>query len=127
MTKVNEIYKCDICGNIVEVLHEGADALVCCEQPMKLQTENTVEAATEKHIPVVDVTNNQVHVKVGEVEHPSEEKHFIEFIEVITNKRVYRRDLVAGSKPEAKFMLRASENVESVRAYCNLHGLWKSE
>lgn len=126
MTDVNEVYKCNICGNIVEVLHSGAGELVCCGEAMKLRQENTVDAAKEKHVPVVEFVNgNEAFVKVGEIEHPSDEKHYIEWIEVITNKRVYRRNLKAGDKPEAKFMLRASESIVSVREYCNLHGLWR--
>jgi superoxide reductase len=125
MTDVNEVYKCNVCGNIVEVLHSGKGELVCCGEAMKLMQENTVDAAKEKHVPVVDISGNEVYVKVGEVEHPSDEKHHIEWIEVVTDKRVYRKVLKAGDKPEARFMLRASESVVLVREYCNLHGLWR--
>ena len=125
MTKVNQVYKCDICGNIVELVHEGADALVCCGQPMKLQEENTVDAAQEKHVPVVEKTENGVKVKVGSVEHPMEEKHYIEWIEVVVDgKKICRKHLKPGDKPEAVFGCISEES--TVRAYCNLHGLWKS-
>jgi len=123
MTEQNQVYKCEVCGNIVEVLHTGAGELVCCGQPMKLMTENTEDAAEEKHIPVVEKTDTGVKVKVGSVDHPMDEDHYIEWIEVIVDGRVYRQDLKTGNKPEAKFITQG--NVVA-RAYCNLHGLWKS-
>ena len=124
MTKRNEVYKCDVCGNMVEVVHEGAGTLVCCGQPMKLQEENTVDAATEKHVPVVEKTDSEIIVTVGEVEHPMGDDHYIEWVEVVTENGTYKSFLKPGDKPVAKFPV--SEEVVSVRAYCNLHGLWKS-
>ncbi len=119
-----EVYKCDLCGNIVEVLHGGAGELVCCGQPMKLFTENTVDAAKEKHVPVVEKVDGGYKVKVGAVPHPMEEKHFIEFVELIADGKVYRQFLNPGETPEATFCIEA--NQVSAREYCNLHGLWKA-
>lgn len=118
------IYKCEICGNIVEVLHEGKGELVCCGQPMKQFKENTVDAAKEKHVPVVEKTDKGFKVKVGSVTHPSEEKHYIEWIEVIADGKAYRQFLKPGDVPEAFFGIDAV-NI-TAREYCNIHGLWKS-
>jgi len=123
MTKKLQIYKCEICGNIVEMVHEGAGELVCCGQPMKLYEENTVDAAKEKHVPVVEKTAEGVKVKVGSVAHPMEEKHYIEWIEVIADGKAYCQFLNPGDAPEATFAIVADQI--SARAYCNLHGLWK--
>ncbi len=123
MTKRLEIYKCEICGNIVEVLHEGAGELVCCGQPMKLYSENTVDAAQEKHVPVVEKIAGGVKVKVGSVAHPMEEKHYIEWIEVIADGKAYRTFLKPGDAPEAEFQIDAARI--TAREYCNLHGLWR--
>ncbi|MFH1065786.1 MAG: desulfoferrodoxin [Nanoarchaeota archaeon] len=124
MTKLNEVYKCNVCGNIVEMVHEGKGQLICCGQPMVLQAENTVDAAKEKHVPVVEKTDNGFLVKVGAVEHPMEEKHYIEWIEIIADRVSYKKFLKPGMKPEAEFCVKAAEI--TARAYCNLHGLWKS-
>jgi len=124
MAKKMEVYKCEVCGNIVEVLHGGDGELVCCGQPMKLQTENTVDAAKEKHVPVIEKVDGGFKVKVGDVAHPMEEKHWIEFIEIIADGKVYRQYLNPGDKPEAVFMIAA--NQVTAREYCNLHGLWKA-
>lgn len=124
MTKRLQIYKCEVCGNIVEVLHEGAGELVCCGQPMKLMVENTVDAAKEKHVPVIEKTAEGILIKVGSVPHPMEQKHYIEWIELITDGQVYRQFLAPGGKPEALFKIDA-QNV-TAREYCNIHGLWKS-
>ncbi|RLB06790.1 MAG: desulfoferrodoxin [Deltaproteobacteria bacterium] len=124
MTKRLQIYKCEICGNIAEVLHEGKGELVCCGQPMKLLEENTVDAAKEKHVPVVEKTPSGVKVKVGSVAHPMEDKHYIEWIEVIADGKAYLQFLRPGDAPEATFDIKA-EKVEA-REYCNLHKLWKT-
>jgi superoxide reductase len=118
MTKRNEIYKCSVCGNIVEVLHEGDGELVCCGKPMDLMEEkNDEEGKTEKHKPVIDGNT----VKVGSVPHPMEEVHYIEWIEATgKNGEICKIFLKPGDSPEAKFEF----NVESARAYCNVHGLW---
>lgn len=123
MTKRLQIYKCEICGHIIEIIHEGAGQLVCCNQPMKLYEENTVEASKEKHIPVVEKIEGGFRVKVGSVPHPMEEKHYIEWIEVIADGKAYRQFLKPGDAPEAAFMIDAAEI--AAREYCNLHGLWK--
>jgi len=124
MTQLNQIYKCEVCGNIVEVVHGGKGALVCCGQPMKLMVENTVDAAKEKHVPVIEKSGNQVTVKVGSVAHPMEEKHYIEFIDLLADGKVYRKFLKPGEVPEATFEVTAAKL--TAREYCNLHGLWKA-
>ena len=123
MTERLQVYKCEVCGNIVEVLHEGKGELVCCKQPMKLFVENTVDAAKEKHVPVVEKTAGGVTVRVGSVAHPMEEKHYIEWIEVIADGKVYRQFLKPTDTPEATFNI-AAEQI-TAREYCNLHGLWR--
>lgn len=124
MAKKMEVYKCEICGNIVEVLHPADGELVCCNEPMKLLEANTVDASKEKHVPVSEKTCCALKVKVGSVAHPMEEKHFIEWIEVIVGCKVYRQALKPGDAPEASFAVEAGDTV--IRAYCNLHGLWKA-
>ena len=124
MAERMEIYKCEACGNIVEVLHGGKGDLACCGQPMKLFKENTVDAAKEKHVPVVEKTADGVTVKVGEVAHPMEEKHHIEWIEIIADGSVYRQFLKPGDAPEATFNVTADQ--VTAREYCTLHGLWKA-
>ncbi|MBI4633112.1 MAG: desulfoferrodoxin [Deltaproteobacteria bacterium] len=124
MTKRLEVYKCEVCGNIVEVLHEGAGELVCCGKPMKLMRENTTDAAKEKHVPVVEKVPGGVKVKVGSVAHPMEEKHYIEWIELIADGRAYRQFLAPGQAPEATFPMEAAQI--TAREHCNLHGLWKA-
>lgn len=123
MTRLNEVYRCEVCGNIVEVVHAGVGELVCCGQPMKKMIENTVDAAREKHVPVVERTENGILVKVGSVAHPMEEKHYIEWIEVVADGRVMREFLKPGMAPEARF--KCVGNTFTVREHCNLHGLWK--
>lgn len=124
MAKRLEIYKCEICGNIVEVLHGGEGELVCCNEPMKLYEENTVDAAKEKHVPVVEKVDGGFKVKVGSVPHPMEDKHYIEWIEVIADEDAYRHFLKPGDAPEAVFNIEADK--VTAREYCNLHGLWRS-
>jgi len=118
-----EVYKCEICGNIVEVLHGGVGELVCCGQPMNLMTENTVDAAKEKHVPVVEKVEGGYKVKVGSVAHPMEAEHYIEWIELIADGRAYRQFLEPGQAPEAVFAIDADS--VTAREYCNLHGMWK--
>jgi superoxide reductase len=125
MTKQLEIYKCEICGNIVEMMHTGVGQLVCCDEPMKLYVENTVDAAKEKHVPVIERRADGFFVKVGSVAHPMEEKHYIEWIELVADGKAYRQFLKPGDKPEAMFNIRATQI--TAREYCNLHGLWKAE
>ncbi len=123
MTKQKQIYKCNICGNIVEVLHEGEGELVCCGQPMELFTEKTEDEGSEKHVPVVEKTETGIKVAVGSVPHPMEESHYIEWIEISIDGKVYREFLKPGDKPETEFEVKA-EKIEA-RIYCNIHGLWK--
>jgi superoxide reductase len=123
MTKLNEVYKCPVCGNIVEVAHAGVGELVCCGKPMQRMDPNTVDASKEKHVPVVERTATGIKVKIGSVPHPMEEKHYIEFIEVVADGKVMRQYLKPGAAPEADFP--AVPGPISVREYCNLHGLWK--
>jgi superoxide reductase len=124
MAELRQVYKCEVCGNIVEVLHAGKGQLVCCNKDMILQTENTVDASKEKHVPVVEKADGRVTVKVGSVAHPMEEKHYIEWIEVIADNQTYRQFLKPGDKPEAVFNISADNII--ARAYCNLHGNWKA-
>jgi len=120
-----QVYKCSVCGNQVEVTVVGGGTLVCCNQPMGLQAENTTDAAQEKHVPVVEPVDGGIRVQVGSTPHPMEKEHWIEWIEVIADGRSCRRFLNPGDPPEAVF---ATESRElTVRASCNLHGLWKAE
>jgi superoxide reductase len=123
MTVLNGIYKCDLCGNVVQVLHTGEGALVCCGQEMKLMDEKTADAATEKHVPVIEKTEAGIVVKVGSVPHPMEEDHYIEWIELIADGKSYRQYLQPGTPAEAVFCVDAAE--VSARELCNKHGLWK--
>jgi superoxide reductase len=123
MTELKEVYKCSVCGNIVEVLHEGKGQLVCCGKPMDKQTEKEKDEGQEKHVPVIEKTETGFLVKIGEIPHPMEEKHYIEWIELVADGRSYRKFLKPGQKPEAEFCIEA-ETV-AAREYCNVHGLWK--
>jgi len=125
MTERYEIYKCEICGNLVEVLHGGKGQLVCCGQPMKLLNAQTEEQGYEKHLPVVERKNGMIKVKVGSIPHPMEEKHFIEMIEVIaSDDKVFRKFLKPGEEPVAEFNI---SDVKLAREYCTIHGLWAKE
>ncbi|TDA25008.1 MAG: desulfoferrodoxin [Archaeoglobi archaeon] len=125
MTELLQVYKCEICGNIVEVLHAGRGQLVCCGRPMKLMEVKKVEEGKEKHLPVVERSGDRIVVKVGSVPHPMEEKHYIEWIEILADGNVYRKHLKPGEKPMAEFSLKAEK--VSARGYCNIHGLWQSD
>ena len=124
MAEFKGIYKCNICGNIVEVLHAGGGDLSCCGSPMERLTENSVDAATEKHVPVIEKTDNGYKVSVGSVAHPMGDDHYIEWIELIAGEQSYRQFLKPGDAPEAFFAVSADS--VSARAHCNLHGVWKS-
>ena len=124
MTERLQVYKCEICGNIVEMLHAGKGELVCCGKPMVQQVENTVDASKEKHVPVVEKIDGGFKVKVGSVPHPMEEKHYIEWVEILANGRVCRKWLQPGEAPEADFVTDAA--AVTAREYCNIHGLWKA-
>ena len=118
-----QVYKCNICGNIVEVLHGGAGELVCCGEPMELLDEKTADATTEKHVPVIEKVDGGYKIKVGSVPHPMEEKHYIEWIELLADGKAYRQFLQPGKPAEAVFNVEAA--TVSAREYCNVHGLWK--
>ena len=118
-----QIYKCETCGNIVEVLHGGTGTLVCCGKDMKLLVENTTDAAKEKHVPVIEKTAEGFKVKIGAVPHPMEEKHYIEWIELLVDGLAYRAFLKPGDAPEATFCVKGAR--VDAREYCNVHGLWK--
>jgi superoxide reductase len=126
MAKPIEVYKCEVCGNIVEVLHGGGGKLVCCGADMQLCEANTVDAAKEKHVPIIERAEGGVKVRIGSVSHPMDDDHYIEWIEFIVGKKVLRQNLNPGDKPEA-FFFRAKPGEVTVRAYCNLHGLWESK
>jgi len=119
-----EVYKCDLCDNIVEVVHGGGGELVCCNEPMVLQVENTTDAVVEKHVPVIQQLEHGIKVQVGSVPHPMEDDHYIEWIEVVAGGRSYTEYLNPGQEPEATFCVK-EEEVTMVREYCNLHGHWK--
>jgi len=124
MAKVLEVYKCEVCGNIVEAVHEGVGELVCCGQPMTLLKENVTDAAQEKHVPVIEKTDAGYTVKVGSVPHPMVEEHYIDWIELLADDKAYRQFLEPGDAPEVTFCIEAKE--VTAREYCNLHGLWKA-
>ncbi len=125
MAKQYEIYKCDICGNVVEVLHGGKGELVCCGEPMKLLEEQTAEQAKEKHVPVVEKTEKGIKVVVGSTLHPMEDKHYIEWIQIITDQGACKKFLKPNDAPEAEF--EDVKGLKKVREYCNVHALWKYE
>ena len=127
MTEIKEIYKCNICGNIVEVLHAGPGELVCCGEPMKKQEPKTEDASTEKHVPYIEKTDKGILVKVGQnQDHPMEEKHYIEWIEIIFKSgKAIKKMLNFEDDPKAEFC--RDGKVKKVRIYCNIHGLWKAE
>ena len=125
MSKQLEVYKCSICGNIVEVLHAGPGALVCCGQNMELLSENTTDAATEKHVPVIEMGDGVIKVTVGSVPHPMEEAHYIEWIELVADGKAYLQFLKPGEAPEAVFNITADS--VTARELCNLHGHWAAK
>jgi len=124
MAALNSIYKCKICGHITEVLHTGGGTLVCCGEPMELMQEKTADVGMEKHVPVIEKTKNGFKVKVGSVPHPMEDKHYIEWIQIIADGKYCRKFLKPGEKPEVEFEIKAEKI--SAREFCNIHGLWKS-
>ena len=125
MTQRLQIYRCEACGNIIEVLHAAAGELVCCGAPMNLMTEKTEDQGNEKHVPVIEKTDEGIRVKVGEVTHPMENEHYIEWIEVIVNGKICRKFLSPGDAPEAEFSVDGDEVY--AREHCTIHGLWKSK
>jgi superoxide reductase len=124
MVERNQVYKCPICGNVIEILHAGTCVPTCCDKPMLLQAENTSDGAKEKHVPVIEKIDGGYKVSVGSVPHPMEEKHYIEWVALIADGIEYRQYLKPGDKPEASFKVTASS--VGAREFCNLHGLWKA-
>ena len=120
-----QVYKCAVCGNIVEVIYGSSGELVCCGQPMELLDEKTADAATEKHVPVIEKVEGVYKVTVGSTLHPMEEKHYIEWIELIADGKAYRQFLNPGDAPQAAFNIKADS--VTAREYCNVHGLWKGK
>ena len=125
MTKRFDVYKCNVCGNIVEVTFSGAGSMTCCGQDMKLLKGNTTDAAQEKHVPVIEKIAGGYKVSVGSVAHPMEDKHYIQWIELLADDFSYIKYLKPGEAPVAEFQVEA--NKVAAREYCNLHGLWKVE
>jgi len=125
MVKIKEIYKCEICGNIIEIIHAGKGLLVCCSQEMSLVDEKTEDSAIEKHVPYIEKTKKGILVKIGQnQDHPMTEDHYIEWIQVVANNKSYRKFLNPDDKPQAEFEI--NEDNIIAREYCNVHGLWKS-
>jgi superoxide reductase len=124
MTQLHQVYKCPVCGNIVEVLHTGEGELVCCGQPMELMTAKNNDEGQEKHVPVIGKTDQGIKITVGSVEHPMEDQHYIEWIELIADGYSYKQFLTPQDKPQTEFNIRAEQI--TARAYCNLHGLWQN-
>lgn len=124
MAEKLEVYYCEVCGNLIEVLDAGIGELTCCDEPMTLLEENTVDAAKEKHVPVIEAVEHGIKVKVGADAHPMEAAHYIMWIELIADGKAYHQFLSPGDEPEATFCIDAKEF--TARSYCNKHGLWKS-
>lgn len=125
MTKKLEIYKCDSCGNMIEVIHASRGILICCDEPMSLLNENVIDASNEKHIPVITKEDDKVTVSIGSIEHPMEEKHYIEWIELITKDNVYKKYLSPNQKSVAEFKI--EQEALFAREFCNVHGLWSTK
>lgn len=125
ITELNQIYKCSICGNIIEVTHASMGTLVCCNKPMELLIEKTEDQGYEKHVPVIEKIRGGFKIKIGSIPHPMEPEHYIEFIEVLADDKVYRTYLKPGQAPEVEFKINAKK--VTAREYCNIHGLWKKE
>jgi superoxide reductase len=125
MTELKQIYKCEVCGNIVEVLHTGIGTLVCCNQNMKLMPEQTKGEYAEKHAPLIKKDEQGVSVNIGKIDHPMEDEHYIEWVEISTEKGYSRKYLKPGQKPHTDFPVKAK--IKKARMYCNVHGLWATE
>jgi superoxide reductase len=125
MTKLRQLYRCNVCGNVVEITNEGAPDLHCCGEPMSELDAKTEDTGSEKHVPVVEEVSGGVLVKIGSVAHPMEDKHYIKFIEVLTSSKVLRAELKPGDKPEAEFCVKKSD-ITGVREFCTVHMLWKA-
>lgn len=124
-TKLNQVYKCNICGNMIEMVHASVGQLVCCGQPMELQKEKTKDEGFEKHVPVIEKTKTGIKVKIGSIPHPMEKKHYIEWIEILFDDKSDKQFLKPISKPEAEFCVKPKKL--TARCWCNVHGFWKSK
>ncbi|MEM2878964.1 MAG: desulfoferrodoxin [Candidatus Hadarchaeales archaeon] len=124
LTQLRQVYRCNVCGNIVMVMHAGGGQLVCCGQPMQLMEEKTADVGKEKHVPVIEMGGGRILVKVGSVPHPMEEKHYIEWIELVVDGVSHIKFLRPGDRPEAEFSVTGKD--VSAREYCNIHGLWRA-
>lgn len=127
MAKKGKIYRCSICGNIVEVLHEGAGTLVCCGKDMEELSERNTDEGQEKHVPLISIDGNVAKVSVGDIPHPMEDTHYIEFIQLLVDDTVQTKYLKPGDKPEVQFTLPETYTNISAREYCNIHGVWISK
>lgn len=127
MVELKEVYRCNVCGNMVEIVNASFGELVCCNQAMELLEARTLDVGTEKHIPIIEKADNGITVKVGEVPHPMEEEHFIAFIELCIGDDIYRKNLNPGEAPEAFFPVCTDSNDITAREYCTVHGLWPSQ
>jgi len=127
MSEINEIYKCNVCGNMAEMVHSGFSVMVCCNNPMELLEAIQKDEGGQKHIPIINIEDNKVIVDVGEIPHPMEEEHWINFIELCVGDQIFRQQLKPGDKPSATFDVISKGEEVSSRIYCNLHGLWPSD
>lgn len=128
MTKKLEMYKCEICGNFVEVVLSGIGELVCCDMPMVLQKPNTTDATSEKHVPFFIKKDNELEIRVGEIDHPMTEEHYIQFIEVISADEKYVKRKYLYPFEEPSFCLKGYDvNKLTARELCNIHGLWEAK
>jgi superoxide reductase len=125
LADLNQIFKCAECGDLLEVIVAGTGKAMCCGEDMGLLQAKTEDAGQEKHVPVIEKISSGVKVKVGSIPHPMEEKHWIQFIEIVADGKVYRKQLKPGDKPEAEFQITAQKII--AREFCNIHGLWKSK
>ena len=127
MSEINEIYRCNVCGNMAEMVHSGMGVMICCDNPMELLEATKKDEGGQKHIPVIKIEDNKVIVDVGEVPHPMEEEHWINFIELCVKDQIFRQELKPGDKPSATFDVISESEKVTARIYCNLHGLWPSD
>ncbi|MDR2967731.1 MAG: desulfoferrodoxin [Methanobacteriaceae archaeon] len=127
MTKLNDIYRCNVCGNMVEIIKEGlGESISCCNQEMELLEERQLDVGPEKHIPIIEKDGEKIIVKMGEVPHPMEEEHYICFVELFVGDKIYRETLEVGDDPKAVFEVCADIDDVKAREYCSIHGLWHS-
>jgi len=126
MTKKTQVWKCSLCGNIIEVLHEGTGSLVCCKQSMDKKEEQNSDSTTEKHVPIIEATDSGIKVTVGSTLHPMDDKHYIEWIEVINDDHIQKKYLKPGDTPIVEFCLPFNKNLVA-REYCNIHGHWTTK